>query len=153
MLLAFVGAQFFRPLQNDSDIPAKRHITADIDIPPGVHDILKTSCYDCHSSSTVYPWYAHVQPVGWWLNDHIETAKEELNFSEFATYSPRRQYRKFQEIVEQVETEEMPLPSYLFLHFDAKLDNGKKEALLSWSRSMMTQMEETYPADSLVGKK
>jgi len=23
---------------------------------------MKTSCYDCHSNHTVYPWYANIAP-------------------------------------------------------------------------------------------
>ena len=30
--------------------------------------ILKTSCFDCHSNNTNYPWYSYVQPFAWFLN-------------------------------------------------------------------------------------
>ena len=55
-------------------------ITHVAQVPERVQGILKTSCYDCHSNRTVYPWYSKINLVGWWLNHHIEEGKGELNF-------------------------------------------------------------------------
>jgi len=73
--------------------------------PTDVQTILRPSCYDCHSNATMYPWYAEIHAVGWWLNRHIEDAKGELNFSEFAGYRPRRQMVKLNQITEEVEAD------------------------------------------------
>ena len=61
-------------------------------VPVNVMQILRRSCYDCHSDSTVYPWYAEIQPVGWWLNSHIEDGKRGINFNRFGSYRLMRQY-------------------------------------------------------------
>ncbi|TAK62599.1 MAG: cytochrome C, partial [Bacteroidetes bacterium] len=98
---AILIVQFIRPEKNASG-SSNNNITTQFAVPAEVESMLKTSCYDCHSNTTTYPWYASVQPVGWWLADHIKDGKDELNFDEFASYSPRRQYKKFNEIVEQV---------------------------------------------------
>src|SRR5439155_20340848 len=92
LLVIFVVIQFFRPAKNKSDKPSLNDISTKYNLPEDVKNILKTSCYDCHSNNTIYPWYSEVQPVGWWLNNHINDGKNEVNFSEFAAYPIRRQY-------------------------------------------------------------
>ena len=117
-----------------------------------VLQILQNSCYDCHSDQTQYPWYASVQPVGWWLQHHVEEGKEELNFNKFAGYRLRRQYHKFEEIIEQVNEGEMPLKSYTLIHRNAKLSDSQKNKLTGWANAMLDSMRVHYPADSLKKK-
>jgi hypothetical protein len=78
-LIALIVIQFFHPKENSSagDQPnalAKRHA-----IPEDVQVILKKACDDCHTNNTVYPWYSKIQPVDWWLNDHIVEGKQHFN--------------------------------------------------------------------------
>ncbi|HET6274252.1 MAG TPA: heme-binding domain-containing protein [Bacteroidota bacterium] len=146
----FIVLQFFRPPRNSAGEGPAEDITTTHEVPQLVQDILQRSCYDCHSSSTEYPWYAQVQPVGWWLYSHISDAKEELNFSEFALYGVRRQYIKLQQIAERVADNEMPLPSYLLLHADAELSPDQKKMLITWADTARDSMKSRYPPDSLL---
>jgi hypothetical protein len=114
-----------------------------------VQQVLQNSCYDCHSNQTQYPWYASLQPVGWWLQHHVNEGKHELNFSEFAGYRLRRQYHKFEEIIEQVKENEMPLSSYTLIHRNAKLNDLQKSTLTNWAKAMLDTMRLKYPYDSL----
>ncbi len=82
LLFALIVIQFFRPAKNKSEGMSKNDITTLYAVPENVQSILKTSCYDCHSNNTVYPWYSQVQPVAWWLDGHIKDGKKDLNFSE-----------------------------------------------------------------------
>lgn len=122
-------------------------------VPESVLQILEKSCYDCHSNHTDYPWYAQIQPVSLWLADHIKEGKAELNFSEFGNYSLRRQYRKLEEINEQVEHNEMPLSSYTLIHRDARLDDQQKLLVSSWTKALSDSFEKNYPIDSLRRKR
>lgn len=140
--------QFFHPKGNVSN-DESQSITLQMKVPDSVQKILLASCSDCHSNHTTYPWYAYIQPIGFWLNRHIKEGKEELNFSEFSSYSPRRKYRKFTEIKEQVEKNEMPLGSYTFIHRDAILSDGRKEQLIRWTLAMKDTLEHHFPTDSL----
>jgi hypothetical protein len=153
LLLAFIIIQFIRPAKNKSEGVSNNDISKVYSVPEDVQTILKTSCYDCHSNNTVYPWYANIQPAAWWLNDHIQEGKRELNFSEFASYRIGRQYRKLDEINEQVKEGEMPLDSYLWIHTNAKLDDKQKLTLAKWVTSVRDTIKANYPADSLVRKK
>jgi len=153
LLLALIVIQFFRPAKNKSEGMSKNDITTLYSVPQDVQDILKRSCNDCHSNNTVYPWYAEIQPVAWWLNDHIQEGKKDLNFSEFATYRLRRQYKKLEEINELVKENKMPLNSYLWIHTDAKLNDQQKLTLANWVEAVRDTMEAKYPIDSLIRKK
>ena len=125
--------QFIRPAQNDNAGLMPGDITKHFSSPGNVQGILKTSCYDCHSNNTHYPWYAHVQPVGWFLANHIKEGKEELNFSEFGTYSTRRKQSKLKAIASSVKDGSMPLSSYTYLHGDAKLSSEAKVLIITWA--------------------
>ena len=100
LIIALICIQFFHPEKNVSSETSSNHISKQFSVPDDVRQIISTSCYDCHSNNTNYPWYFSVQPVAWWLNHHIEEGKEHLNFDEFSSYRPRRQFRKFEQIKE-----------------------------------------------------
>ena len=153
ILALFILIQLYpRPKKNVEKNLNPYDISLTNKTPPGVHKILKVSCYNCHSNNTIYPWYASLQPVAWWLGDHITEGKKELNFSEFGTYSLRRKYKKLDEIIKEVEEDKMPLQNYTRLHHDAKLDTSEKAAILAWANTEYDKMTANYPADSLVKK-
>jgi hypothetical protein len=122
---------------------------------PEVETIFKDACYNCHSNKTSYPWYAEVQPVTWWLANHVREGKEHLNFDEFTSRRIAYQNHKLEEIGEMVEKKEMPLPSYtwLGLHPEAKLSEAQRELIIQWARTQMDTLAQHYPADSLVMKR
>lgn len=153
LLVGLVVIQFMRPPINADQESAKNQIAAIHPVPDSVQQLLKISCYDCHSNTTYYPWYSKIQPVAWFLNDHIVEGKKELNFSTFSTYPPYRRYKKFKEIIEQVKDGEMPLTSYTIIHRDAALSAGQKLLLENWAAGAMKNMEAEYPADSLARPK
>lgn len=153
LLATFIIIQFIRPEKNIADPAAfANDITKAYPVPEDVQGILKTSCYDCHSNNTNYPWYSKIQPVAWWLNDHIVEGKKEINFSEFATYNVRKKFKKMEEIIEQVKEDEMPLSSYTIIHKNAVLTPEQKVSLTNWATSIRDNMRATYPADSLIRK-
>ena len=153
LLIVFVLIQFIRPAKNKGEEIASNQIAAIHQVPENVQQILKVSCNDCHSNTTHYPWYSKIQPVAWFLNDHIIEGKRELNFSTFATYPAYRRYKKFKEIGEQVKDGEMPLLSYTLPHRDAVLNADQKLILENWAANSMKEMERQYPVDSLVKPK
>jgi hypothetical protein len=152
LLVILVLVQFYpRPTKNIG--LASNDISVSHVVPTAVKELLNTSCYDCHSNTTVYPWYANIQPVAWWLNEHVVDGKKELNFSEFGNYNLARQFHKLEEVTEVIETNEMPLQSYTIIHGDAKLSPEEKQVLLTWAADLRQTMKNKYPADSLIRKK
>ncbi|MCX6198530.1 MAG: heme-binding domain-containing protein [Bacteroidetes bacterium] len=153
IVVVIVAIQFFHPGKNVADGVQANNVAAVFTTPEEVKTILAKSCNDCHSNNTIYPWYNNIQPVAWWLNHHVSEAKEKLNFDEFASYSPRRQYNKLKETEELLNENEMPLSSYVFIHRNAVLSAEQKETLINWTKNIRKQMEATYPMDSLLRKK
>ena len=153
IIVILIGIQFIRPAKNQSADVLTSDISHVYPVPQNVSVILKKACNDCHSNNTVYPWYAEVQPVAWWLNHHIQEGKNELNFNEFTAYAVPRQYHKMEEVIEQVKEGEMPLWSYTLIHTDAKLTDEEKQTLINWAEGIRSTMKAKYPADSLVIKR
>src|ERR1043165_7773322 len=116
LLATLIVIQFIRPSKNISKGIAVNDITSKYPMPADVEQILKTSCYDCHSNNTRYPWYWQIQPVTWFMNDHIMEAKRDLNFSTFTSYKIRKQYKSFDNINKEVKKGDMPLTSYTLIH-------------------------------------
>lgn len=154
LLLLFIAAQLIpRPEKNVSAAVSAHDISTVFTLPDNVQSILKKSCNDCHSNNTHYPWYARIQPVAWWLGEHIEDGKKHLDFSEFGSYSLRKQYHKLEEVEEEVLGGGMPLGSYTFIHTKSKLSPEEKDLLVRWSQTARNEMKAKYPADSLARKK
>lgn len=147
--IALLIIQFIRPEKNNS-ADDSFHISKNYPVSTEVNAILKTACNDCHSNNTEYPWYSAIQPIGWWLAEHVEDGKKHLNLSDFLNYPLHRQFHKLEEIEEVLAENEMPLSSYTIIHRDAKLDDSQKNLLIQWSKSLCDSMESRYPADSLV---
>jgi len=153
IIIILIAIQFIRPAKNQSIDVLPSDISHVYTVPQNVSVILKKACNDCHTNNTVYPWYAQIQPVGWWLNHHIEEGKDELNFNEFGAYAVPRQYHKLEEVVEQVKEGEMPIWSYTLIHTNAKLTDEEKQTLINWAQGIRNTMKAKYPADSLVIKR
>ena len=100
--------------------------------PDAVAAVLKTSCYDCHSYKTKYPWYTSIAPISWWIGHHIEEGRKHLNFSEWGKYTQKQQQHKLEECGEEVEKNKMPLASYLWVHGEAKLSEAQATLLINW---------------------
>ena len=132
ILLLFIIIQFFRI---DRTIPASdpaMDFIVSTNPPRRITAIIKSSCYDCHSYKTNYPWYSHVAPVSWLINSHINEAREHLNFSEYGKLSREDENHTLIEIKEVIENDVMPLKSYTLLHKAARLNVEKKKALIKW---------------------
>ncbi len=110
-------------------------IAQSYNIPADVKRILHISCYNCHSSNTNYVWYNYIQPVRMMVESHIKRAREKLDFSEWSTYSNRKKERLLTSIKKQIETKEMPLPSYTLMHENARLNEVQAKILIDWIKS------------------
>jgi hypothetical protein len=136
VLLVLVAIQFIRPPKNQAEGTSENDISLTYGMPQAVHSILIQKCYDCHSHSTVYPWYTNIQPVGWWMYLHIKEGKEHLNFSEFKTYSEKKATHKLEELSEAVTDGWMPLKSYLWMHREAKVTPQETDMINNWIQSV-----------------
>lgn len=132
LLIGFVAIQFIQPARNKTDKVMPTDIQRLYGVPDSVVNVLQTSCYDCHSNNTNYPWYSFIQPAAWFMASHIKEGKTNLNFSEFGAYSNRKQQGKLQAIINSINDNTMPINAYIMLHKNAKLSAVNKTLLLDW---------------------
>ena len=140
LAVLFVAIQFIRPAKNIAPRPSENDLADHYPTPPAVQQLLSVACYDCHSNTTRYPWYADIQPVGWWLASHVNDGKAHLNFSEFTTYSPKRAANKMDQLIDEVTDHEMPLASYRLGHPEARLTPAQTKLLADWADSVRQQI-------------
>ena len=126
--------QFFRPVLNKSNQVFDTDISKIVITSDSVQALLKNACYDCHSNNTNYPWYSNIQPVGWLMAKHVRKGKDELNYSEFGSYSTRRQLSKLNGIANSIRDDIMPLSSYKLMHKNSILSTYEKEQLIKWAQ-------------------
>ncbi len=132
-LIIFLLMQLYQPARNisfEQDITG--NFTKVYNVPKNIETILRTSCYDCHSNNTYYPWYSYIQPARFFMESHIKEGKENLNFNEWGNYSDRKQNNKLDRIAKQIESNEMPLSSYTLIHKNAILTASQKKEVLDW---------------------
>lgn len=128
--------QFYQPARNITVEKTEKGFLKEYSNPKNVRSILKTSCFDCHSNNTEYPWYSYFQPTRFIMERHIKAGKENLNFDEWETYSERKKQNKIKSIIESVKKEEMPMSSYNFIHRNAVLSEFDKKKLIDFLKSI-----------------
>lgn len=133
LLIVFIAIQLIRPARNSSGPVKAGDLTHAIAVPDRVLDILKNSCYDCHSNNTRYPWYVNIQPMGWMMARHINEGKENLNFDEFGSYSKRKRANKLRAIATSITDGSMPITSYTIMHTDARLNKEQATMINDWA--------------------
>lgn len=141
VVVAFVAMQFIRIDRTAEPIVQAETLQAAVEVPADITQILGRSCNDCHTNQTTYPWYANVQPAGWFLASHIEDGRRHLNFSKFNTYDAAKKSRKLDEVCDEVKAGSMPLPSYLWIHGDAVISQSDANALCDWAKKAEAQLE------------
>lgn len=133
LFVVFVAIQFYRPDRATPPIVEAATLENSTNVPAPVEAILTRSCNDCHTYKTEYPLYAQVAPVSYFLDGHITEGRQRLNLSEWNGYEKARKRRKLDQMCEQVTSREMPLPSYLYIHWGAKLSDEDIKTLCDWT--------------------
>ncbi|WP_439474480.1 heme-binding domain-containing protein [Algoriphagus formosus] len=141
VLIVLVGIQFVPVQRNEIEPVTNADFIEHYESPIVIGNIIRASCYDCHSNQTKYPWYSNVQPIGFLLQNHISEGKSELNLSEYGLLSNRMKRAKLKSILSQINDDKMPMPSYLLLHSEAKLDSLKKALLVSYLDSILVDID------------
>ena len=118
-------------------------VEGDFSGPADVKQILRRSCYDCHSNETVWPWYSHIAPVSWLVAGDVNEARHHFNFSNWQLLSEIDKIAVKRNIWKQVESGEMPPGTFLLMHSDAKLSEADKALIYSWTVAQSTEPDST----------
>ena len=135
VLLVFilVAIQFFQPPRTNPSIDPKRELSANRPVDAAVGAVLERSCNDCHSYRSVWPWYSHVAPVSWFVIDHVNEGRQNLNFSEWGRYTARDNEGLLRQICREVKSGTMPLSSYTPMHPGSELSTQDRQVLCAWT--------------------
>ena len=144
-VIIFLLMQLYQPARNESFEQVNTlDFTKVYKVPKNIETILRTSCYDCHSNNTNYPMYSYIQPARFFMESHIKEGKENLNFSEFGSYSSRKKSNKLDRIVKQIKSDEMPLSSYTLIHKNAILSSSQKQEVINWIQKTADSLSSEY---------
>lgn len=142
LALLLIVLQFFGPDTSVPEYDGSKDFLTIHQPSQEISAIIQSACYDCHSYKTSYPWYSNIEPISWWLQDHIDEGRDEFNLSMWADYPADRADHKLEEAIELVDAEEMPLPSYTWIHADARLSNQERQKLSAWFTSLREDLQQ-----------
>lgn len=136
ILGSFIFIQFFRVEKNLGDEVSKNDfLKTNPAMPELLQSLFKASCYNCHSNNTIYPWYAHIAPFSWIIDQHIRNGKDEVNFAYYDTFTDRQKVGLLDEICEALSDSSMPPQNYLMLNPDAILTKEDIAAICHWTET------------------
>jgi len=136
--LGFIGIQFIRP---DLTNPP---VLADLAAPAQVKQILRTSCYNCHSNETKLPWFDQIAPAYWLVAKDVKEARKHMNFSDFNTMPAAQQKAFLYESVNQIQLGAMPPRDYELVHHESLVSAGQLTVL----KDYLHPPEANMPASS-----
>ena len=140
--------QFIQPSRTNPPVIASRSLEAHVQVPAQVQEILKRSCYDCHSSATVWPWYSHVAPVSWYVAHDVNTARGHINFQDWeAQVNPKEGKEHLGLICKLVRNGNMPPADYRLMHEGTELSPAEVSEVCAWSQQFGSGEDSDKKAD------
>lgn len=124
LLVLLIAIQFFRV---ERDNPRKMTVISWNSEEAG--RLARAACYDCHSNETVWPEYACYAPMSWFIAGDVHEGRGTLNFSEW-TYTRDKEAERAIKMIEEIFDGDMPPRTYLWMHKEARLDEGEKLELV-----------------------
>jgi hypothetical protein len=137
-VVVFAAAQLVRPERANPPTDPGRPIQAHVGTTSGLPAILNRACSDCHSNTTVWPWYTQVAPFSWLMARGVAEGRKAVNFSEWGAYSPNQQRTLLVASCDDVSTGRMPGP-WTLLHPEARLSPQDIETICAAARQADTR--------------
>jgi hypothetical protein len=136
VILLLAAIQFIPAGDRNPVVDPSRTIYATEPVPTGVRTILESSCKNCHSNETNWPWYSYIAPISWVVGRDVRQGRSHMNFSEWAGYSPQKREEKLEEICEQIMNGDMPDGKYTLVHRNARLTEPQRAAVCEWTEAV-----------------
>jgi hypothetical protein len=83
---------------------------------PETRELVVRACFDCHSNQTVWPWYSHIAPISWLVQQDVDEGRNKLNYSEWTA--------------KMVREGTMPQWYYAAIHPQANLSSAETQLLI-----------------------
>jgi len=104
-------------------------------VPENVRVIFDSSCSNCHSNQTRWPWYSHLAPLSWIVAHDVHRGRSLMNFSVWGSYTQKKRDEKLEDICDQLMNGDMPDGKYLLVHRTARLSDEQKESVCRWTQA------------------
>lgn len=132
VVLLLITLQFYSPTKNTSAGNHTEVFIRETNPTPQLKILFESSCYNCHSNNTVYPWYNNIAPISYGIAYNVNEGKDHLNFSIWDTYSMDKKNHLLEELEEEVRKGDMPLTEYTWVHGDTKLSEDEVKNIVAW---------------------
>jgi hypothetical protein len=145
LLVWILASAFVHPVPHEATDRATAPLLLGADIPPSVADVFAHACVNCHSEKTQWPWYSHVAPVSWLVENDVKHAREHLNLSRWDGLQDVDQRMLLTAIATVIENREMPPHKYVVLHPEAKLSADDSVRVIEWTRAERHRLRASVP--------
>ena len=135
LLVWLLASVLVHPLPHESSDRASAALLRGADIPPSVAEVFANACANCHSEKTHWPWYSHIAPVSWLVENDVKRARKRLNLSHWDSLDAVEQRTLLTAIATVVENREMPLHRYVVMHRDVKLSTDDSVQVIEWTHA------------------
>ncbi len=147
-VVVFILIQIVRPSETNPPVVASRSLQAHVQVPMPVQTVLMRSCYNCHSSATVWPWYSHVAPVSWLVANDVNTARGHVNFQDWEAQVNEQEGKEHLGLIcKLVRNGTMPPAKYRLMHEDAHLSPDEVNSVCAWSLQFKTDDDSDKKGD------
>ena len=149
LLLWLLASVFVHPLSHEASDRFGAPLLPSAEIAPAVARVFTHACINCHSENTRWPWYSHVAPVSWLVENDVKGGREHLNLSRWDSLDTAEQRRLLTAIATVIENREMPPHKYVLFNPEAKLSADDSVQVIEWTRSERRRLrvsERSLPA-------
>ncbi|MGH8014764.1 MAG: heme-binding domain-containing protein [Candidatus Zixiibacteriota bacterium] len=109
-----------------------------------VRHIFEYSSFDCHSSSSNYPWYHEIPGIKGMIDEDIEEARNHFDLSDnFPFISEHSQLDLLKDIKEEIENDDMPLMSYRLMHWGRMIEDSRRDSVFDWIDASIALLMKT----------
>jgi len=120
-----------------TDVVPNPPVTSEFtEAPAEVREILKASCYDCHSNETKLAFYNKFPIIAEMIKEDVLKGRSKLNFSEWDKYSKKEKRTILYNIFTKVKNSTMPPRGYSFIHPEAKISNSEFIAIEDYIKEL-----------------
>ena len=100
-----------------------------------VEPIFKTSCFNCHSNATHYPWYYRLPVVKFLIDRDIKAACKHVDMSNGCPFMGHGTFEEdLKDILDVLDDGSMPPIEYRAFHWGSGLTKSQKETVKDWAQ-------------------
>ena len=125
---------FIHPFGAVKRITTPRTVFAGAKLDAGTAALFERACLNCHSETTIWPWYSYLPPASWLVERDVSQARANLNLSHWDEYTAVQREALLGVIAAAVRNHQMPPGRFTLLHPEAILSEPERVRIYNWAR-------------------